>query len=84
MGEWTPEKAEECIFDGIRLLDELKMEPFAAQGHLFLGELYADTGQKEKAMENLKKAEDNFREMGMDYWLNKTQEVLDKLKKGRD
>ena len=35
--------------------------------------------QKKKAFENLKKAEDNFRELGMDYWVNKTQEVLDSL-----
>jgi hypothetical protein len=41
-----------------------------------LGELYADTGQKEKALEHLKKAEERFQEMGMRYWLAKTQEVL--------
>jgi hypothetical protein len=44
-----------------------------------LGELYADTGQKEKALEHLKKAEERFQEMGMDYWLAKTQEVLERL-----
>ena len=36
-------------------------------------------GQKKKSLENLKKAEENFREMGMDYWLDKTQEVLKRL-----
>ena len=30
-------------------------------------------------LKNLKKAEGLFREMGMDYWLDKTQEVLDTL-----
>jgi len=29
-----------------------------------LGELYTDTGQKEKALEHLKKAEERFQEMG--------------------
>jgi tetratricopeptide (TPR) repeat protein len=79
MGEWTPEKAEECIFDGIRLLDELKMEPFAAQGHLFLGELYSDVGRGEKGHENLTKAEEMFQQMGMDYWLIITREVLERF-----
>ncbi len=48
-------------------------------GYLFLGELYLDTGQKEKALENLKKAGGMFKEMGMDYWLAKTDEVLKRL-----
>jgi len=40
----------------------------AVDGYLFLGELYADRGQGEKAQE-----------MGMDYWLARTQEVLGRL-----
>ena len=73
------EKAEECILQGIKILSELKLKPFYAQGHYFLGVLYADTGQQDKALDNLKKADDMFLEMGMDYWLDKTQEVLDRL-----
>ncbi len=41
-----------------------------------MGELYTDSGQKEKALENLTKAEAEFKDMGMDYWLGKTREVL--------
>jgi hypothetical protein len=48
-------------------------------GYLFLGELYADTGQHDKAVESLKNAGGMFREMGMDYWLAKTDEVLKRL-----
>jgi hypothetical protein len=44
-----------------------------------LGEFYADTGRKKEAQENLKKAEWMFQEMGMDYWLAKTQEALNRL-----
>jgi hypothetical protein len=33
----------------------------------------------EKALENLKKAEGMYQEMGLDYWLGKTQEVLGRL-----
>ena len=57
-------------------LDELKLRPFAWQSHLYLGELYADNGQTEKAPETPKKAEAEFKDMGIDCWLRKTQEVL--------
>jgi tetratricopeptide (TPR) repeat protein len=72
-------KGKECILQGIKILSELKLKPFYAQGYQFLGVLYADMGQQDKALDNLKKADEMFREMGMDYWLEKTQEVLDRL-----
>jgi tetratricopeptide (TPR) repeat protein len=73
--------AEDSILQGIRLLDVWELKPFLFQGYLYLGELYADTGQKEMAIENLKKAESAFKEMGMDYWLSRTQEVQERLKR---
>jgi len=73
-------KAEEYILQGIKILEELKLKPYQAEGHLFLGELYADMGQGEKALECLKKAETMFQEMGMDYWLRRTQSALERLK----
>jgi hypothetical protein len=48
-------------------------------GYLCLGELYADSGQKEKSLENLKTAEAMYQEMKMGRWLGKTREVLDRL-----
>jgi hypothetical protein len=44
-----------------------------------LGELYANTGQREKALETLKKAEGVFQEMGMDHWMRRTQSVLQRM-----
>jgi tetratricopeptide (TPR) repeat protein len=73
------DKAEESILTGIKILKELKLKPLYAQGYHFIGELYASTGQKDKALEALKKTEKLFQEMGMDYWLVRTQEVLAKL-----
>jgi class 3 adenylate cyclase/tetratricopeptide (TPR) repeat protein len=73
-------KAEEYILKGIKILEELGVKPWASQGYLFLGELYADAGQKEKAMEHFKKAEERFQEMGMHYWLVRTQEFLQSCK----
>ena len=72
-------KAEESILQGISILDELKLKPSSSLGYLFLGEVYADTGQREKALETLKKAQGMFQEMGMDYWLRRTQEVLERV-----
>ena len=70
------DKAEEAILKGINILEELRLKPNFSQGYLYLGEFYTDIGQKEKAQENLKKAERMFQEMGLDYWLAKTDEVL--------
>jgi len=71
--------AEDSILQGIRLLEEWGLKSFMFQGYLYLGELYADTGQRGEAMKNLKKAENAFQEMGMDYWLSRTQEVQERL-----
>jgi class 3 adenylate cyclase/tetratricopeptide (TPR) repeat protein len=73
-------KAEEHILKGTKILDELETKPFYAQGCFYLGELYADAGQKEKAIENLKKAEAMFQEMGMDYWLARAKKLLEMVR----
>ena len=72
-------KAEGCILKGIEICKELRTKAAYSLGHLYLGELYLNGGEKEKALENIKKAEGMFQEMGMDYWLAKAQEVLGKL-----
>jgi tetratricopeptide (TPR) repeat protein len=69
-------KAEEYILKGIEFYRELRTKAYYPLGYLYLGELYLNAGKKEKALENLKKAEGMSREMGMDYWLGKTQEVM--------
>jgi len=72
-------EAEEYILEGIKILDEQKIRPSCSEGYFYLGELYANAGQRDKALETLKKAEAEFREMGMDYWLRQTQEVLERV-----
>ena len=71
------DEAEEDVLRGIKILEKLKSKPFSTLGLLFLGECYLDMGEKEKAVETLKKAESMFQQMGMDYWLNRTQAALD-------
>jgi len=74
------DKAEEHILKGMKTLDELEIKSNYSEGLFFLGELYANAGQKEKALENLKKAEALFQEMGMDYWLARTKKLLDMVR----
>jgi class 3 adenylate cyclase/tetratricopeptide (TPR) repeat protein len=73
------ERADESFSRGLVILDDLKLKPWYSQGRMFLGEFYLDTGEKEKAMENLKEAEAMFQEMGMDYWLDRTRTLLERL-----
>ena len=75
-GPSKKDKAEESILTGINILEKLKSKPYSTLGRLFLGEFYLHTGEEEKAMENLKEAEALFREMGMDYWLDRTHKTL--------
>jgi len=85
LGETGPSqygKAEEYILQGMGICDELKLKPYRSIAHLFLGELYADMGQREKALEALKKAQGMLQEMGMDYWLARTDKALEKLQRG--
>jgi tetratricopeptide (TPR) repeat protein len=69
-------KAEKYILQGIKILEELKLKPHLFQGYQLLGELYADAGQRQKSLINLKKAEGMFKEMGMDYYRAKTHHML--------
>jgi tetratricopeptide (TPR) repeat protein len=72
-------EAEDCVLKGIEMCETLKLRPVYSIGYLNLGELYTDSGQREKAFENLKRAERLFQEMGMIYWLFKVREVLGRL-----
>jgi tetratricopeptide (TPR) repeat protein len=73
-------KAEEQILQGTKILEELETKALYALGYLSLGELYANAGQKEKALENLRKAEAMYQEMGMDYWLARTRKFLEMVR----
>jgi class 3 adenylate cyclase/tetratricopeptide (TPR) repeat protein len=73
-------KAEEHILQGMNILEELETKPAYAQGYLALGQLYVDAGQKEKAIENLKKAEAMFQEMGMDFYLAQTRRLWEMVR----
>jgi tetratricopeptide (TPR) repeat protein len=76
------DEAQRIIQKGISILEERKARALYAQGYLVLGELFADAGRREEALENLKKAESLYQEMGVtpkSHWLKRTQEGLAKL-----
>ena len=72
-------QAEEHIRQGIRISNEIGAKPWSCVGSLFMGELYGNSGHKDKALESLRMSQTMFNEMGMDYWLRKTQSALEKL-----
>jgi tetratricopeptide (TPR) repeat protein len=82
MGKTEPSQtdtAEEHILQGMKVFDELKTKPAFATGCLALGELYAGAGEREKARENLAKAQAMFQEMGMDHYFIRTEKLLESL-----
>jgi tetratricopeptide (TPR) repeat protein len=72
-------QSEASMLQAIETMGELEMKPWCAIAYSELGALYADTGQTERALETLKKAEGMMQEMGMGYWLRRTQEVLERV-----
>jgi len=72
-------ESEKNITQGIKILEELKLRPYLSQGYFYLGELYANTGRKDEALINLNKALSMCQEMGIGYWPDKIQEVLDRF-----
>jgi class 3 adenylate cyclase/tetratricopeptide (TPR) repeat protein len=79
MEEPQIDKSEDLILQGLKILDELETKPAYAVGCLNLGELYFDIGRQDKALENLRKSEEMFSRMGMDYWLTQARNVLAKI-----
>jgi len=72
--------AEQMILEGMTIMDEINSRPSQAFGHLYLGETYALAGQREKALASLKRAREMCQEMGMDYYLARTEKALQKLR----
>jgi tetratricopeptide (TPR) repeat protein len=72
-------EAVEYIQRGLKILSALRTKPDVSIAHLFLGELYWSLGMADKASGFLKEAAEMFEEMGMDYWLDMTHEILERL-----
>ena len=78
LGKTEPPQIDQAvanILKGIEICRELKIKAYYSSGYLYLGEIYLNAGEKEKAEDNLKKAEGMFQDMGMDYYLGRTYAV---------
>jgi tetratricopeptide (TPR) repeat protein len=68
--------AESHYRDALALAERLGMRPLVAHCHLGLGKLYGRAGDPAKAHEYLTSAATMYREMGMDFWLEKAAGAL--------
>jgi tetratricopeptide (TPR) repeat protein len=76
-GDPSDEQEAEAYYRGaMALADELGMRPHMAHCHLGLGTLYRRTRERAKAQEHLTTAATMYREMGMDFWLEKADAEL--------
>jgi tetratricopeptide (TPR) repeat protein len=65
------EEAEDCLRNGLRILEELETKPAYAVGCLNLAALYMRAGRKGEALDNLKRSREMFSQMGMEQWLER-------------
>jgi tetratricopeptide (TPR) repeat protein len=72
-------KAEAHYRDALRLATELEMRPLIGHCHLGLGQVYRHAGERERAQERLHTAVTLFREMEMQFWLDKALRELEEL-----
>ena len=67
------ETAKKSIVEGIAILENRKIKPWAAIGYFNLGMVQIHRGDLRQGPVNLKRAEKMFKEMGMEYWLALTR-----------
>jgi len=64
----------------IALASELEMRPLVAHCHLGLGTLYRRVGKREQPPEHLSTATTMYREMDMQFWLQKAEKEMSQLR----
>ncbi|MEE4113523.1 MAG: hypothetical protein V2I40_11960, partial [Desulfobacteraceae bacterium] len=80
----APPEAAQRIEEGLEILAELGATPDIAIGRLFLGEQFAQRKEEEAATTHLKAAGALFTEMGMDYWMEETDKIMNRELNGTE
>ncbi|MDA8136923.1 MAG: AAA family ATPase [Desulfobacteraceae bacterium] len=75
------EKAVHYISEGIQILETLMLKPYYSIGYLNLAEIYLKMNDTQKAVQNLKIADEIFRETGMEFWQNQAQKLWSDVEK---
>ena len=73
------EETIKYIIKGINIFKKIKFKAEIPTGYVFLGEAYTNMGVKNEAFIYLNKALSMCHEMGIEYWPDKIQEILDRL-----
>jgi tetratricopeptide (TPR) repeat protein len=73
------ERAEADYQHAIALASEIGLRPLVAHCHLGLGKLDRRTGKREKAQEHITTATTLYREMDMQFWLEKSEAEMREL-----
>ena len=68
-----PKQAGEYYGRALALARELNMRPLVAHCHLGMGRQYQRTGRDSEGEVELSQARDLYREMDMQFWLEKTE-----------
>jgi tetratricopeptide (TPR) repeat protein len=72
-------RAETCYQEALALAEPRGMRPRIAHCHFGLGKLYRRTGKREKAQEHITTATTLYREMDMQFWLEKSEAEMREL-----
>jgi len=75
----SSQETESNITEGLALFTDLEIKPDVAMGLLFLGEHHAAISEPKQALVYLGKAKKSFASMGMDYWVNTAQKLVDDI-----
>jgi class 3 adenylate cyclase/tetratricopeptide (TPR) repeat protein len=70
------DEAEGHYLQALALADEIGIRPLVAHCHRGLGSLYRRANDRVKTQEQLARATEMYREMGMSFWLEKTEAAL--------
>jgi hypothetical protein len=73
-------EAQQQYVEALTLATELGMRPLVAHCHLGLGKLHRRTGKREQAQEHLTTAMTMYREMDMQFWLEKAGTDIKELR----
>jgi class 3 adenylate cyclase len=73
--------AEAHLLKGIAIEDEIGARAYSCMGYLWLGQHYANSGQRDKGLEHLTTARTMAEDMGTDFWRTLAQSSLDSLPK---
>jgi serine/threonine protein kinase/tetratricopeptide (TPR) repeat protein len=72
-------EAEASLLKSKAILEAMNIRSFLAGTFMYLGELYASSGDRDKAVVNLQKAQEMLQQMGIKRWQEETRQIISRL-----